>query len=309
MNNTAPERIVSLLPAATEILFELGVGGRIVGVSEDCDWPAAVRDLPSVSSSVVDSSESSRSIDRQVREAHHAGRSLYHVDESLMDRLDPDLVVTQEQCEVCAPDFEEVRDSCRRLEGDPDVLSLEPKDLETVLGTIDDLADAVGAQEEGGRLINRISRRQDRLGQLGKQFDRSPRVACIEWLNPIFVGGHWIPEMVDELGGDPLGTPGGHSHEIEWDDVLEHDPSRVILMPCGFETERAEQEGKELLRRVRSDPGTDCSETIFYAADGSSYYSRPGPRLWEGIAMMGVMMYPRLRSEVDFPSDSFVELE
>ncbi len=309
MDTVEPDRIISLLPAATEILCELGVGDRLVGISEDCDWPERALNLPSISSTIVDTNASSRSIDRQVREAQHDGRSIYHVDQTLLDELDPDLVVTQEQCDVCAPKFEDVRDSCRRLEGSPEVLSLEPTDLQGVIETIKSLAEVVGIPAVGKQLIDKLLKRQDRIQSTVQTTSRSPCVACIEWMDPIFVGGHWVPEMVEKIGGRPLGTPGQHSCEIDWDAVVEHDPQIIVLMPCGFGVDRAQREGTEFLVRIREKFGSDFSGTSIYAVDGSSYYSRPGPRLWDGMALLAGLFYSEHQNQLDFPEKGSVKLE
>lgn len=302
----ASQRIVSLLPAATEILHYLGLADRLVGVSDDCDWPREVRDLPSVSVSRIDDTQPSASIDEQVREQAHAGRSLYHVDEDRLEELDPDLVVTQEQCDVCAPSFDDVRDSCRRLSGDPEVLSLEPYDLGDVLGTIETLGEATDRSGAAGTLVDELRSRQRRVTNAAGAAGWTPKVTCLEWLDPLFVGGHWVPEMVELAGGRPLGEPGEHSHEIEWDDVVARDLDVLVLMPCGFETDRAVREGRTFLEN-RGEEHLPSGLRV-YAVNGSYYFSRPGPRLWEGLSLLAFLQHPGVAHGLEVPPESFSRL-
>lgn len=306
-DGATPERIVSLLPAATEILHFLGVTDRLVGVSDDCDWPPEVRNRPSVSVSRIDDSRSSGAIDEQVREESHAGRSLYHVHEDRLSELDPDLVVTQEQCDVCAPSFDDVRNSCRSLAGSPEVLSLEPYGLEDVLETIHVLGKAVGRSGRAKELVDDLRARQDRVSSVTGETGWSPDVACLEWLDPIFVGGHWVPEMVELAGGHPLGEPGEHSHEIDWSDVLAQDPDLLVLMPCGFETERAVREGRTFLEQRRKGRGLPEGLRV-YAVNGSYYFSRPGPRLWEGLSVLARLQHPGTAHRLNVSTRAFARL-
>jgi iron complex transport system substrate-binding protein len=303
-----PQRIVSLLPAATEILHFLGETDRLVGVSDDCDWPPSIRNLPSVSVSQIDDSQPSGAIDEQVREQAHAGRSLYHVDEDLLEELDPDLVVTQEQCDVCAPSFDDVRDSCRRLSGDRTILSLEPYDLDDVLETIEVLGEATGRTGQAEELIDNLRGRQQHVDTITGEVNWTPRVSCLEWLDPLFVGGHWVPEMVEAAGGRPLGEPGEHSHEIGWGDIVDQDPDVLVLMPCGFETGRAVREGGSFLSEQRNAGGAFPEGLRTYAVNGSYYFSRPGPRLWEGLSLLAFLQHPGLAHRLEVPSEAFGHL-
>jgi len=302
------QRIVSLLPAATEIVAHLGLVDRLVGVSSDCDWPPRVSDLPVVSATEIDESAPSESIDRQVRQRAHSGKSLYHVNSERLEDLAPDLVITQEQCEVCAPSFEAVSKSCRRLDGDPDILSLEAETLEEVLETIETVGQAVDSVGTARSLVEDLRLRQEKLSQDFPASARSPGVACIEWYNPPFKAGHWIPEMVETIGGEPLSDPGEHSEEISFELFEDFDPEHLILMPCGFQTDRAAREGREFLERLYEKTGLNSGAHTVSAVNGSYFFNRPGPRLWDGIAILRAVVFPATASELELPDDAIRRL-
>jgi iron complex transport system substrate-binding protein len=280
-------RIVSLLPSATEILFAIGAGDHIVGVTHECDYPDAARALPAVTASVLPTEGvAPAEIDRHIHAARHEGSSIYRLDEAELARLEPDLIVTQELCDVCAVAYSEVRRAVRRLAGDVPVLSLEPRSVEEVCASIEEVGAAAGCVEGAARIATAM---REQLAAVGASppLDHPPRVVCIEWTDPLMVGGHWVPEMVRIAGGiDVLGTEGAPSRYVSWDEVTNAEPEVLMLMPCGYDLART----TELVPEVTSRPGFGalaCARTgMVIAVDGSAYFSRPGPRIVQGLQIL-----------------------
>ena len=272
-------RIVSLLPSATEILFDIGAGGEVVGVTHECDFPAEAASRPHLTRSALPSAASSAEIDRHVRKSLHEGSSLYHLDSDLLERLAPDLIVTQELCAVCAVSCEIVDRAVKRLRGDPRLVSLEPSSLEDVFATITYLGELTGHVEEATALVTSLRARGDALRARTSGVPR-PRVLVLEWTDPPMSGGHWTPGLVELAGAQPLlGNPGANSRVLTWDEIAAADPDDIVVGPCGFDLEKthaaiAELDGNPVwcgLRAVREDR--------VHAIDGNQYLNRPGPRL------------------------------
>jgi iron complex transport system substrate-binding protein len=222
---SAAARVVSLLPSATEILFAIGAGDRVVAVTHECDHPEAARDLPAVTSSVlVTEGAAPGDIDRHIHAARHAGSSIYRLDEPALARLEPDLIITQELCDVCAIAYSEVRRAVRRLPGEVPVLSLEPRTVEEICCAVEEVGVATGRAQGASEAAMAMRRHISEIGALEPPEPR-PRVVCIEWTDPLMVGGHWVPEMVRIAGGvDVLGEAGAPSRYVSWDKVIEADP-------------------------------------------------------------------------------------
>ena len=273
-------RIVSLLPSATEILFAIGAGGEVVGVTHECDFPAEALSRPHLTSSALPHAASSAEIDRHVRRSLHEGSSLYHLDADLLEKLAPDLIVTQELCAVCAVSYEIVDRAVRRLRGDPRLVSLEPSSLEDVFATIAFLGELTDRRESAALLLGTLRARVDALQ--ARTGLRSPhvRVLVLEWTDPPMSGGHWTPGLVELAGAVPLlGNPGANSRVLAWDEIAQADPDAIVVGPCGFDLERTHAAIAELspnpvwsgLRAVRTGR--------VHAVDGNQYLNRPGPRL------------------------------
>ncbi|MDQ7859320.1 MAG: cobalamin-binding protein [Armatimonadota bacterium] len=283
-------RIVSLLPSATEIVCALGLGDALVGISHDCDYPAEVLDRRVLSTALVDPSQPSAAIDAAVRDRVHRGTSVYHLDAAGLEALRPDLILTQELCEVCAPSFTEVRRAARVLEGRTRLVSLEPLGLDDILDTIALVGDLTGAARTARALVSDLRARIEAVRRLPPPEPR-PRVLCVEWLDPLFVAGHWVPEMVAIAGGeDGLGRPRASSVTVPWEAVVAYAPELIVLMPCGFDLERTRAEAPLLARR----PGWDALPAVragrVYATDGSAYFNRPGPRVVGGLEILAALV-------------------
>jgi iron complex transport system substrate-binding protein len=279
-------RIVSLLPSATEIVCALGLGHSLVGVSHDCDYPPEVRGKPTLSEAIVTAAMPSAEIDSRIRAQLHRGTSVYHLDATALSALAPDLILTQELCEVCAPSFSEVRRAARVLEGRARLVSLEPHGLEDILATILEVGRQTETSAAAEALVSQLRARIEQVRRRPLTGPR-PRVLCVEWLDPLFVAGHWLPEMVALAGGwDGLARPGENSFVVEWDQVRDYAPEVVLVMPCGFDLARTRQE----IPLVTGRPGWDDLPAArtgrVFLVDGSAYFNRPGPRIVRGLEIL-----------------------
>jgi len=287
-------RIVSLLPSATEIAFALGLGDQVVAVSHECDYPPAARQRPAITRSPLHGHDlTSAEIDRRTREELRSGGTLYYLNDDLLRRLAPDLVLTQELCEVCAVAQPEAERAVRELGTAPRVLSLEPNTLRDVLGTIEAVGAATGREAAAAALVAALAARIERVGAAGVTVATRPRVFCMEWMDPPWVAGHWVPEMVALAGGeDVLGTAGAPSRPFEWERVVAARPEVVVLMPCGYDLARtlADRPVVEALPGWAALPAVEAGRV--YAVDGSSYFNRPGPRLVDGLELLGHLLHP-----------------
>ena len=291
-------RIVSLLPSATEIVCAIGLGDELVGVTHECDFPPDVIGKPIITHSVHDlSASSSRDIHRLVTASMHGGSSLYALDEEALADAKPDLILTQELCRVCAVSYREVNEVARAIDADITVVSLEPTSIEGILNTIT----TVGAMTEAeDAAIDLVESLRERLGAVGEKVQarreaggRSPRVVGLEWLDPPFATGHWVPEQIRQAGGwELLGSDGEASTQTTWDAVSEVDPEMLLLMPCGFHL----QETIDAWAATRRPPGyadlMAARRGQVFALDGSAYFSRPGPRVIDGIELLAEIFDP-----------------
>jgi iron complex transport system substrate-binding protein len=282
-------RIVSLIPSATEMLFALGLGGELVAVTHECDFPPAATELPRVTRNALPEGLSSREIDAAVKERTLQGQSIYELDIDLLQSLRPDLIVTQALCTVCAVSYEDVRSIAEELETRPDVISLDPHTVGEVLGDARVLAQATGQKDAAVELIRQASDRIDRI-RLATRRARRPRVAALEWLDPPFAAGHWTPQLIEYAGGeDVLGFPGEHSEERAWEQVVAAQPDVVIVMPCGYDARLAYREA-EMHQQELAVVG--AGEVV--AVDAAAYFSRPGPRIVDGLELLAHILHPEL---------------
>jgi iron complex transport system substrate-binding protein len=279
-------RIASLVPSSTEMLFALGLGDRLVAVTHECDYPREAAGLPHLTRSVVPEGLSAPEIDRAVRERTGAGLALYELDEPRLAELEPDLIVTQAVCAVCAVSYDDVVAAAGRLPSRPRVISLDPSTLDEVLADVPRLAEAAGAAAAGGALAEQATERIEAVRRAVAGAPQ-PRVAAIEWLDPLYVGGHWVPEMVELAGGaDVLGAAGEKSRTIGWEELEAARPDVVVSMPCGYGTARAAEETLAARDRLARAGGR------VVAVDASSYFSRPGPRLVDGVELLAHLLHP-----------------
>lgn len=291
-------RIASLVPSATELLFALGLGDQVVAVTHECDFPPEAADLPQLTASVIPEGLSPAEIDARVRAQTTEGKSLYTLDEELLREEEPDLIVAQQLCDVCAVSFEDVRAIAEKLPSKPNVISLDPTTLGEVLGDIRTVSQAADCKDAGVDLVQSLADRIDdvkiSLRSVGRE-DGPDRVsvAAIEWLDPPFIGGHWVPQMIEIAGGvDMLGMPGERSREAGWDELVAAEPEVVVLMQCGYDTSKSAEEAEDYAEELRA-----LGAKEIYACDASSYFSRPGPRLVDGLELLAHTLHPELFPE------------
>jgi len=286
-------RIVSLLPSATEIICALGLGDELVGVTHECDYPEFVRGLPKVTHTLIPTDATSGEIDRLVRQRLQGQQALYTLDESVLESLRPDLIVTQALCDVCAVAEDEVRAAACALPGQPRVINLEPETLDQIFDSIGAVAAATGRERGGADLIDALRARVNAVIARTARIAQRPRVALLEWLDPPFSCGHWNPELVLMAGGvEGLGKVGERSRTLTWPDVMAWKPELVFIACCGFGVERT-MDDVAMLPRV---PGWTELPAVrdgrVYVIDGSHYFSRPGPRLVDSLEILAHALHP-----------------
>lgn len=285
-------RIVSLVPSATEMLFALGLGSELIAVTHECDYPPEARELPKITRDVLPAGLSAAEIDAAVKERTLAGESIYELDADMLRDLLPDLIVTQELCTVCAVASDDVRAIAEEIESQPQVIALDPHTVGEVLGDARTLAQATDNKDAAVDLVRAASDRIDRV-RLAVRGTRRPRVAALEWLDPPFVAGHWTPQLIEYAGGeDVLGFAGEPSEERTWEEIAAAQPDIVIVMPCGFDAEIAYREA-EMHREKLAAIG--AGEVV--AVNGGAYFSRPGPRIVDGLELLAHILHPELVSE------------
>jgi iron complex transport system substrate-binding protein len=280
-------RIASLVPSATEMLFALGLGADVVGVTHECDHPAAAGELPQLTATVLPPGHSAGEIDAAVKALVGEGRALYTLDEERLAALEPDLIVTQAVCEVCAVSYDDVLEVAARLPGSPRVLQQDPSTLGEVLGDVMTLGEAAGIEARAAAVRHDLEGRLQAVRKAVAGAER-PRVLALEWLDPPFLGGHWIPEMIGIAGGEDVAGPAGEkSPQVEWGDLAELDPEVIVSMPCGWYLEESRAQALQHAERLEA-LGADR----VFAVDAASTFSRPGPRLVDGVELLGHLLHP-----------------
>lgn len=291
-------KICSLLPSSTEIVFALGLGDRLVGVTHECDYPAETAGIPSVTSSVVNGeSMGGKDIHDAITGLVHGGSSIYNLDQKLLDETGPDLILTQELCDVCAVSYTQVEAAASMLQCDTRVVSLEPTSVGEILDTIRIVGELAGVESRAAEVIDGLRSRVDRVERIASRAEKKRRVLCMEWLDPVFVGGHWVPEMVAMAGGeDGMGIAGKPSFQADWTRIAEYNPELIVVMPCGFGAGRALAE-MEKTNFPNEWHGLDAVvRGEVYVVDGSSYFNRPGPRVVDGLEILAQIFHPELFS-------------
>ncbi len=286
-------RIASLVPSATEMLCALGLRDSVVAVTHECDYPEGIEQLPHLTRSVIPDGLSTGEIDAAVRQRTKKGEAIYELDEDLLADLEPDLIVTQAVCAVCAVSFDDVRAVAERLPSEPEVISLDPSTIGEVMGDIRTLAQATDSKDAGVDLVRELADRLDRVKLAVRGADRRPRVLALEWLGPPFIGGHWVPQMIELAGGeDSIGFPGERSREVAWDELRASQPDVVLAMPCGYYAERA---AHEVMQHRDELACLGAGQVV--AVDAAAYFSRPGPRLVDGVELLAHVLHPDLVDE------------
>jgi iron complex transport system substrate-binding protein len=280
-------RIVSLVPHATELLFALGLGPEVVAVTHECDHPPAARAARRVTRDVLPVCLGAAEIDAAVRERTLRGEAIYELDREAVAALSPDLIVTQALCPVCAVSYTEVAELAQRMPSPPQVISLDPHTLGETLSDLHVLAHATDRRERAAELVGETAARIDRV-KLAVRGRPRPRVAALEWLDPVYIAGHWTPELIELAGGqNVLGSPGEPSATVSWGAVADAEPEVVVVMPCGYDAPRAHAEA---LAHASELAALDAVRVV--AVDASAYFSRPGPRLIDGMELLAHILHP-----------------
>jgi iron complex transport system substrate-binding protein len=285
-------RICSLLPGATEIAYALGLGDQIVGVTHECDYPHDAKQKRVVVRSGIDSTRmSGLEIDRKVGELLQAGKGLYTIDEQAFVEAAPDVILTQGLCDVCALDYNDVVKAAGLLPRSPLILSLNPHCLSDILDDILRVGETTRREVAANALVSDLRLRIERIGY--REPDHRPHVVCLEWFEPLYVAGHWVPEMVALAGGyDMLGRNGAPSFKVEWSRIIDSKPDVILLMPCGFDVRRTVKESTPLRRLEGWNDLPAVKANNVYALNGSAYFSRPGPRLVNGLEILARVIHP-----------------
>lgn len=287
-------RVVSLLASSTEILHALGLGALQVGRSHECDYPESVKQLPQVTSPKFKTNVKSVEIDKSVRALVEQGLSVYEVDVDALEKLKPDFILTQTQCEVCAVSERDVEEAVRKMVGSqPKVISLNPNRLGDVWADIRRVGEALGAGERAEDLVYDLRKRVMTIYMKMATLGKYPKVGYLEWIDPIFVGGNWMPELIEMAGGNNLfGKPGEHSPVMAWDEIVKADPDVLIVCPCGYDLARTRAEMRTLTSKPEWIGLKAVKEGRVYLADGNQFFNRPGPRLAESLEILAEIFHP-----------------
>jgi iron complex transport system substrate-binding protein len=323
LDPVSSERIVSFLPSSTEILYEIGASSQLVGVTHECRYPDDAKRKPRVINSSFDASKmNSKDIDQKIIELIQSGRDIYLIDDEKLREAKPDLIIAQGVCEVCAPFTKEINRATSVLGYNPDILVLDPHDLDDILTSIIDIAERVGRVTEGRKLVVSLQKRIDdiriRVGnkRIGadvsdNRHSNKPKILCIEWINPFFTAGHWIPQMVEIAGGiNGVSSRAQPSRRIpDIDEIITFNPDKVILMPCGFDIHRTLREAKTLETNNKWKALQAVQTNEVYAVNAGAYFSKPGPRTITGLEVLAKIIDPEGFEDIKVPSDSFTKYE
>lgn len=288
--------IVSLLPAATEIVCLLGLEKSLLAISDDSDFPDSVRKLSKITTTTLASNLSSKAIDQQVKAAKHQGRSIFHIDKKLLSHLAPDIILTQELCPVCAPALTDVEKTARMIASHAEILSLDPHTIDGIFENILTVAHHTRTTQQANALVTSFITRLSQLTQK-VHMTKPPSVLIIEWLDPLMIAGHWVPEMVERAGGKMLFAKKAEaSRYITWEEIIQLDPDILILAPCGFTIERTLQEQSLITKRQGVTNLKAYKEKKIFFIDGNTYLTRPGPRIVDGVEIIAEILHPELFS-------------
>lgn len=296
MGGQSKMRVVSLIASGTEIVHGIGRGDWLVGRSHECDYPAEVNQLPQITEPKFSTQGSSRDIDDRVREVLETGLSVYRVDADKLRSLRPDVVVTQDQCEVCAVTLKDVEQGvCGWMSESVKIVSLRPEGLEDVWRDITRVADALICSDRGEELIAQMRARMTEIKETAESSRGRPTIACIEWIDPLMAAANWMPSLVEMAGGKNLfGEAGNHSPYIDWDDFVAADPEVIIVLPCGFVMSRVVKEARHLQARSGWNDLRAVRSGRVFVTDGHQYFNRPGPRLVESLEILAEILHPEL---------------
>ena len=304
-----PQRIVTFLPSATELIYSLGADDKLFGVTHECNYPSGAKTKSRVISSVFDpASMSSKQIDDKICQLMTDGKEIYNLNKENLLNAKPDLIISQNICEVCSAHTEHVKKSMEILEKKPEVYTMDPHDVNEILVSIKDISKMIGKEKEGNNLVDSLSKRLEFVKS--KTFEERPKVVAIEWVDPFFTSGHWVPEMIEVAGGENLiSTEKMPSRKMKLGEIKEANPDIIVMMPCGFDVKRTISEYNSVLAK-----NTDWNEleavkeNSVYAVDANSYFSKPSLRTITGIEVLASIIHPDVFDDLQLPEDSFAKI-
>jgi len=304
-----PQRIVTFLPSATELIYSLGAEDRLFGVTHECNYPSDAKTKPRVISSVFDpASMSSKQIDDKICQLMSEGKEIYSLNKENLLSAKPDLIISQNICEVCSAHTEHVNMAVEMLEKKPEVYTMDPHDVSEILTSIKDISKIIGKEKEGNGLIDSLSKRLEFVR--GKTFEKKQKVVAIEWVDPFFTSGHWIPEMIEVAGGENLiSLEKMPSRKMKLEEIKEANPDIIVVMPCGFDVKRTINEYKKVLAgNPEWNELKAVKENNVYAVDANSYFSKPSLRTITGIEVLASIFHPDVFGDLQLPEDSFMKI-
>ena len=304
-----PQRIVTFLPSATELIYSLGADDKLFGVTHECNYPSDAKTKPRVISSVFDpASMSSKQIDDKICQLMTDGKQIYNLNKENLLNAKPDLIISQDICEVCSAHTEHVKIAMDMLEKKPEVYTMDPHDVDEILVCIMDISKMIGKETEGNELVDSLAKRLEFVKS--KTFEDKPKIVAIEWVDPFFTSGHWIPEMIESAGGENLiSTEKMPSRKMELEEIKEANPDIIVMMPCGFDVKRTVSEYNNVLT---NNPDWHelkaVKEKNVYAVDANSYFSKPSLRTITGIEILAKIIHPDVFGDLQLPKNSFVKI-
>ena len=304
-----PQRIVTFLPSATELIYSLGADDKLFGVTHECNYPSDAKTKPRVISSVFDpASMSSKQIDDKICQLMTDGKQIYNLNKENLLNAKPDLIISQDICEVCSAHTEHVKIAMDMLEKKPEVYTMDPHDVDEILVSIMDISKMIGKEKEGNELVESLAKRLEFVKS--KTFEDKPKIVAIEWVDPFFTSGHWIPEMIESAGGENLiSTEKMPSRKMELEEIKEANPDIIVMMPCGFDVKRTVSEYNNVLT---NNPDWHelkaVKEKNVYAVDANSYFSKPSLRTITGIEILAKIIHPDVFGDLQLPKNSFVKI-
>ena len=304
-----PQRIVTFLPSATELIYSLGADDKLFGVTHECNYPSGAKTKPRVISSVFDpASMSSKQIDDKICQLMTDGKEIYNLNKENLLNAKPDLIISQNICEVCSAHTEHVNMAVEMLEKKPEVYTMDPHDVSEILTSIKDISKIIGKEKEGNELIDSLSKRLEFVKS--KTFEERPKVVAIEWVDPFFTSGHWIPEMIETAGGENLiSTEKMSSRKMKLEEIKEANPDIIVMMPCGFDVKRTISEYNNVLaENPEWNELKAVKENNVYAVDANSYFSKPSLRTVTGIEVLANIFHPDVFGDLQLPEDSFMKI-
>jgi len=303
------KRIISFLPSATELIYELGAQEKLFGVTHECNYPSEATSKPKVIESVFEPEKmSSKEIDEKICDLSEKGEDIYKLVTQNVSDAKPDLIISQEICEVCSAYTNQVKNAIDILDEKPEIYSMSPHDINGILKCVTDIAEKINEEKRGREIVNSLNSRIDKIKDI--KISKKPKVLAIEWINPFFTSGHWVPEMIEMSGGENMITKKGeHSRKMGIEEIENENPDVLILMPCGFDVQRTVSEYEKYLKNdLRWNELRAVKERKVFAVDANSFFSKPSIRVVTGIEILAKILHPEMFEELEVPNNSFLKI-